>query len=438
MGNTLNKTPTSPCNKTLLNQIRQRHLSDLLECYTVLTEDYPDAHDLDFSQFEDVFGPMLDDAEPVFLELQNNNDINGTVDIYETLSAFAVFVKAQFEKKVSFIFTLFDFDQTNSLETSELAITMQAAARGLCKFAHITPPAPKSLELEAKNVFIKIDLDNNKRIAYDEFMEWLRNNSELQDFILKHVGIQTLDNMKRRYEAIHSLFLHHFIRASGAHIGNEARIGISQEDLEFLFDVLQTNTAAFEDIESQQDQTLISRRAFEHVMKAWCSYSASDFNGDNTISTNELHAMLWLYEGEEPNDDRLRHEMRAIDKDGSGEIDRYEWMKHLCQTDKNGKNVFRTNLKVLFQRYDRDSSGYLSMDETKELVKEAFRDYLRKRSEEDKKKSLDDMIESLTKQIFEELDENNNTHLEWEEFKNYMNVSMNKIQKLKDFLDLNF
>lgn len=448
MGNTLNKTPTSPYKKALISQLRNRNLSDLIDCYNVLSEDYTGCTTIDFSQFEDIFGPMLDDAEPFFLELQNDHDIDGTVDVYETIAAFTVFIKEQFEKKVMFIFQLFDFDQTSSLESSELAITLQSAARGLCKFVHIPVPSAKSLELEAKNIFIKIDLDNNKKITHDEFMAWLRGNNELQDFLLKHVGIQTFDNMKKRADAIHSMFLHHFIRASGARKGESAdqtllreyieedkRLNLSGADTDFLFDVLKTMSSSFAAGANQEETGFLSRKAFEHVMKAWCAFSASDINGDNSISSNELHAMMWIYEGEEPNESRVKSEMKVIDKDGSGEIDRYEWMKHHCLTDQNGKDAVKKNLKVLFKRHDSDNSGHLSLDEIKELVREAFRDYMKRTSDPVKKKTVEDMIDNLTKQIFRELDDDNSTNIGWEEFKRYMDVAEAKIQKLKEFLD---
>ena len=80
MGNTFNKTPASPFNKFLFTQLRQRTLSDLLGCYSIFIEDYPECQNMKFSEFEDVFGPMFDDADPFFRELQNDHDINGTVD----------------------------------------------------------------------------------------------------------------------------------------------------------------------------------------------------------------------------------------------------------------------------------------------------------------------------------------------------------------------
>jgi len=449
MGNFLTQTSNSPYDKSLLKQLKQRTLKDLSECITVLSEDYPDAQCLDYSQFEDVFCPILDDAEPFFLKLQNKGDINGTVDVYEALAAFAIFSGEKFEKKVSYIFHLFDFDRSNSLESTEMVLTLQSATRGLCKFVNMTPPPLKSLEELTVNLFVLIDHDNNKRITFDEFLHWVKHNNELQEFLLEYANTQTYENMKKRFDTSYLVLRHYFISACenpSADFADEealrkiltcdAKNYIRESDFDFLFQVLRDSTVGYSQGFLKGDEKVISKKAYETVMKAWSAFSASDINHDNKIVIHELHPLLWIYEDQEPSDVRVINEMHEIDKDRSGYIDRYEWLNNLCGVDKNGKTVFRNTLKVLFEKHDTDNSGSLSIDELKSLVKEAFKDYLRRARDEEMKKHLENMIDSLTTEIFQELDISGNNALKWEEFKDYMEVSLGKYSKLKSFLNL--
>lgn len=58
-----------------------------------------------------------------------------------------------------------------------------------------------------------------------------------------------------------------------------------------------------------------------------------------------MRTLLWVFEDEEPSDKRVENEMIAIDSDKSGCINRYEWINNFCSADKNGKMVFRANLR---------------------------------------------------------------------------------------------
>ncbi len=74
----------------------------------------------------------------------------------------------------------------------------------------------------------------------------------------------------------------------------------------------------------------MTKRDFIDVMRAWCAFSASDFNSHNELSTQELKILIWIYTDEEPSDFKLRQDMINIDTDHSGTIDRGEWIRYLC------------------------------------------------------------------------------------------------------------
>jgi len=65
--------------------------------------------------------------------------------------------------------------------------------------------------------------------------------------------------------------------------------------------------------------------------------------------------------------------MEILDKDGSGLVSREEWISYLCIGEKT-KSVFRGNLKLLFNKYDADNSGALSLREIRSLLTDNMRD----------------------------------------------------------------
>lgn len=54
---------------------------------------------------------------------------------------------------------------------------------------------------------------------------------------------------------------------------------------------------------------IIKKIDFLDVMRAWCAFSASDYNNFNSIHTNDVKLMFWIYEDEEPDQFRLTKEM---------------------------------------------------------------------------------------------------------------------------------
>lgn len=47
--------------------------------------------------------------------------------------------------------------------------------------------------------FKQMDEDGSGDIEYDEFEYWIRNSDEIQDFLLRYTGQQTMDRAKKRY-----------------------------------------------------------------------------------------------------------------------------------------------------------------------------------------------------------------------------------------------
>lgn len=79
----------------------------------------------------------MDDTKPLFERLQEFK----MADVYESLACFCLFSGDTFENKCAFVFKLFDFDNSNSLERGELVKTIDTVLRAICKSVGL--PLPK-------------------------------------------------------------------------------------------------------------------------------------------------------------------------------------------------------------------------------------------------------------------------------------------------------
>jgi hypothetical protein len=59
----------------------------------------------------------------------------------------------------------------------------------------------------------------------------------------------------------------------------------------------------------------------------------------------ELKTLFWLMENKEPEMMRVQHEMDAIDRDGSGSIDRIEFISYLVSPNEQGIGYFDFELR---------------------------------------------------------------------------------------------
>ena len=128
--------------KYVIHQLKQRNLSQIYECIETIDDQYPTRYKLVYQEFEDIFGWLMDDTEPLFNKLKEFN----MVDVYEALGVMVMFCGEEFEKKCGFVFRLFDFDNSFTLEKTELMKTVKVVLRGICKVVGLPLPSQKFSE----------------------------------------------------------------------------------------------------------------------------------------------------------------------------------------------------------------------------------------------------------------------------------------------------
>ena len=77
----------------------------------------------------------------------------------------------------------------------------------------------------------------------------------------------------------------------------------------------------------------INSKVYLYIIKAMCSYLATDLNNDHIIIPSELSTLLWLIEGIEPTKERVNKELAAMDINSDGGISMIEWIKYLASID---------------------------------------------------------------------------------------------------------
>lgn len=536
MGTILTKDPVRKINKNLILDLKKNTMKDIFDSIEIVHHKYPSFSLLDYTKFDDIFSCLASDTEPIFYQLRENygknpdNSSKYLVDLFESLAIFALFSSEPYEVKIAFIFRLFDFDVSETIEPSELTMSVQCVVRGLCKMVNLMPPGYTFLENISKTCFQIMDLDHNSHIEFHEYITWISSNDDFQEFLTKYSGTYSYPYAKKKLSETLAKFEEIFKKNAKEQEEIEEKVlrkalkfelqYFDKEIVDYFFNVLVFTSSSElkfiedddkkseedSDSEHENDQkvnalqnfpkgkplrkklkseefseesdedegsALQKRRnrkevektymnfekfhkismesskrepgfpakmikfcSFMNVMKAWASFSAADLNFDNYLSINELKMLLWIYEDEEPNEWRLKAEMREIDKDGNQSIDRLEWLKHLCVEDhKSGKQIFRSEVKRLFEKYDKNNQGFLTNSQVKRLVKNTFKGYVKKAKDEKTKYNLKMIIANLSKEIMEALNLDGDKNLNWSEFKYFIDKTLEKQENLAHFLE---
>lgn len=99
---------------------------------------------------------------------------------------------------------------------------------------------------------------------------------------------------------------------------------------------------------------------FMTIMRPWASFTATDINNDNELDIVELKTLIWLMDNEEPDDRRVQRDLALIDEDGSGSIDRLEWIMYLATPEGENSRFFDFDLKEQFDLFDKNKDGSIN------------------------------------------------------------------------------
>ena len=99
-------------------------------------------------------------------------------------------------------------------------------------------------------------------------------------------------------------------------------------------------------------------------MKIWSAFSANDINNDNVLDSQEIKTLFWLFDGKKPSREKIIRETKIMDEDGSGTVDRLEWMAYLSSKGKGDgkdKDYYDFKLRAMFEKADTGKHAHLTL-----------------------------------------------------------------------------
>ncbi|KRX02283.1 hypothetical protein PPERSA_04905 [Pseudocohnilembus persalinus] len=278
------------------------------------------------------------------MRLQNEQSREGYVDVFETIALMCLINNDDYERRVDYIFRLFDFDFSNNLDMNEFILTIQTVMKGLCKIVDLNPPSLQDMEHFADRFFSSADENQDGQISMNEFVQFVKQNWELQDWFLKFADIQTYENALRRHQEKEQFMIQQFlgfknIKENDIYVKIKSNVDVffpilkrqlkdmSYQDFELLTKYLiLVSNALYKD----QEEDFINYQGYKSVINAWSAFDGCDINYDNSIDKNEIEFLIASMENYKPSKERIQQELKNIDADNSGNISREEWIKYNC------------------------------------------------------------------------------------------------------------
>lgn len=114
------------------------------------------------------------------------------ISVLETFIALVLFCKkADYDDRIQLVFNVFDADHGGTLDRKETSKMLQSSIFGLCKLAGLPSPSKIGVTEYISDMFKFIDEDGSGQVEYLELKEFIDNDMDIQDFILRFSGVQT-------------------------------------------------------------------------------------------------------------------------------------------------------------------------------------------------------------------------------------------------------
>ena len=343
--------------KKLIDQLKRRVTVQALVQILDEFREQPKVR-LEYEEFDLLLSPMLNNTSTLFNKLCDSAQ---NINFYEAWIVMVLFCKnAEYEERIRLLFDSFDLDHGGSLDRKELGQFIAAAIFGICKCCGIPEPNKMTVSQFVSAQFTLVDEDGSGNIEFEEFQQWINESMIIQDFILRYTGVQTIDRARLVYEQHCAYWNELFTKASVSYFGvrylemDTLKALLEAELVEYDIDIRQKLYS----IMAYNGEQIIEEKVYQKIMAVWSSFSANDINNDNELDLGEIKMLWWLIEGQKPSNAVLEREMRVMDTDGNGSIDRIEWLAYLVSPkDPNAealgnKDYFDFELRENFSKAD--------------------------------------------------------------------------------------
>lgn len=235
---------------------------------------------------------------PIFELLQTNNQ----VEIRQALIGLTIFSVGDFDDKLFSLFSAFNLSGVGTIDRKELSIFITDAILCLCKVVGMEPPTRFQIQEFTYSAFDIVDADGNGVIDRDEFYGWIKGCDNIQDFLLKHTGIQTHERANRRYQLILGEWRRIFKEVAIEYCGTQyVEMALLRKRMEQHMPEMEKEVREkIYSLLNYGGREIISEEDFEAIISPMAVFSAADINNTNELDIRDLKILLWLYEGKEP------------------------------------------------------------------------------------------------------------------------------------------
>ena len=119
---------------------------------------------------------------------------------------------------------------------------------------------------------------------------------------------------------------------------------------------------------TNEGQNLVSEHDFLRIMHYWAAFSANDINLDNELDSREVKMLMWLLNNKKPSKSLIEREVRIMDADQSGTVNRIEWVAYLSAPSVSMYHLgnmayYDFPMRELFEEIDDNGDGSIDFSE---------------------------------------------------------------------------
>ena len=349
-------------------------MNKLVEVIIEYQRDVAPKEYLPYEEFDYLFVSMINNPARLFEFFRTGHNAN----VLEVFIALIIFCpEAEYDDRIQLVFNLFDIDGGGSLDRKETSKLLQSTINGLTKLADIPPPNKTTVGHYITEVFYEVDEDGSGVVEYDELKDFVDNNMEMQEFMLRYSRVQTYIRAKFIYDQEKlkwkDFFVEHAIDYFGDLFIEVGRLEAAlNKEIDHVPKVVRKRLMY---IFTNEGQNLVSQPEFLRIMNFWSAFTANDINRDNELDSREVKMLMWLEKNAKPSKALIEKEVKYMDQDNSGTLNRIEWVAYLAAPSVSlyhigNRDYYDFAMRELFEAIDEDRSGGIDFDELLYFVRQ--------------------------------------------------------------------
>lgn len=146
------------------------------------------------------------------------------------------------------------------------------------------------------DLFKHIDSDGSGQVEYQELKEYVDDSMEVQNFILRYSGVQTIRRAKIVFAYEQERWLKFFNRISVDYFGDQfVEMAELKKQLEKeMADQPALVRKRIVQMFMYDGKNVVNEQDFMRVLIPWSAFTANDINNDGALDSREIEKLIWL------------------------------------------------------------------------------------------------------------------------------------------------